>query len=164
MLLRNLPPESRKEIEGALQIPADVKPGESGPTKRLFFPLANADTVAKCLQLRKPREETVKGRFVDLWDSGTQSDSIMPIWAAIMLMLAAIAVVGMLVLAVMRQWIACVVFFGICALMAAMVGGFALMLENFQDLALPVNFSYLLLAIVSILGIEWLARKLLRLA
>ena len=29
---------------------------------------------------------------------------------------------------------------------------------------LPVNFSYLLMVVVSLLGIEWLARKLLRLA
>lgn len=162
-LLRALPVESRKEIEAALQIPADIKAGESGPTKKLFFPLSSADTIAKCIVQRKPSESTVKGRFVDVWDTGTQSNSIMPIWAAVMLMLAGIAVVGVLVLLVMRQWIAALVFFGICALMAGAVGGTALILENFQT-ELPVDFSYLLLGIVSILGIEWLARKLLRLA
>jgi hypothetical protein len=163
-LLRNLPPDTRKEIEAALQIPADVKPGEGNVGKRLFFPLSSADTVAKCLVSQKPREETIKGRFVDLWDSGTHSDYPFPIWAAILLMLAAIALVGVLVLAVMRQWVGALVFFGICAFVAAIVGVLAYVLENFQIAELPVDFSYLLITVVSLLGIEWLARKLLRLA
>jgi hypothetical protein len=40
----------------------------------------------------------------------------------------------------------------------------AYVLENFQIAELPVDFSYLLITVVSLLGIEWLARKLLRLA
>jgi len=79
-------------------------------------------------------------------------------------MLGGVALVGVLVLAIMRQWIGAAVFFGICALMAGSVGLFALLMENFLHTELPVNFSYLLIAIVSFLGIEWLARKLLRLA
>ena len=163
-LLKNLSPDARKEIEGVLQIPPEVNQGEERAAKRLFFPLSSADTVAKCLVTQKPREETVKGRFEDLWDTGTESDYLMPIWAAVLLMLAAVALVGMIVLGLMRQWIGALMFLGICSLMAIAVGVSAYILENFMATELPLNFSYLLIAIVSLLGIEWLARKLLRLA
>ena len=55
-------------------------------------------------------------------------------------------------------------FFGICALMACgiVVGDFFFTKVLTDEL--PVNFSYLLMVIVSLLGIEWLSRKLLRLA
>ena len=112
---------------------------------------------------QKPREETVKGRFEDLWDTGVETDYPMQIWIALVLMLAGIALVGLIVLAIMRQWVAAAVFVGICAVMAAGVGAGSVFIETFAT-ELPVNFSYLLMGIVSLLGIEWLARKLLRLA
>jgi hypothetical protein len=160
-LLRN--PETRKEIEAALQIPQDAAQNDERSAKRLFFNLSTADAIAKCIVQQKPREETVKGRFEDLWDTGVETDYPMPIWAALLLMLAGIALVGLIVLAIMRQWIAALVFVGICALMAAGVGAGSVFIEMFAT-ELPVNFSYLLMGIVSLLGIEWLARKLLRLA
>ncbi len=67
-LLKNLPPEARKRVDAMIQVPEGGVVGEKS-SKRLFFPIENADAVADCLVAVQPKSETVKGRFEDLWDS-----------------------------------------------------------------------------------------------
>ncbi|MBI2804842.1 MAG: hypothetical protein HYX68_07670 [Planctomycetes bacterium] len=72
--------------------------------------------------------------------------------------------IGSTILLVLRQWISALAFFGVCVFMSGCVFATDLIFANLFEGLLPVNFSYLMLMIVSLLGIEWLARKLLRLA
>ena len=78
-----------------------------------------------------------------------------------------VGLVGGGILLILRQWISALVFVGICAFGAivALVGvQFIGVIYEFFDIDLPVGFSLVMVLIVTLLGIEWLARKLLRLA
>jgi hypothetical protein len=162
--LRKLPGESSKELERALQIPSDVEQGEGQASRRLFFPLGSADAVAKALVQVQPKTETIRGRFEDLWDTGFGTDWLVPIWAAALILLGGVMLVGVFILMMLRQWIGALIFFAICFLVTIVVGIMTLVMQNFMSTELPPDFSYVLMTIVSLLGIEWLARKLLRLA
>jgi hypothetical protein len=163
-LLKNLPPETRKRVDLATRVPDGGVVGEKA-SKRLFFGIEDADKVADCLVAVQPKTETVKGRFEDLWDAGWETTLIpLPIWACALILLGALQVIGVIILLFLRQWIAAILFFVICNAMAILVGILMFVLENFMSEKLPTNFSYLLMIVVGLLGIEWLARKLLRLA
>jgi hypothetical protein len=164
-LLNKLPPESKKKIEYLLQAPADQAPiGNEKPTKRLFFPLNSADAIADCLVQVPPKSDIIKGRFEDLWDEGYKSGRVVhAYWAALFAPLV-IGLIGVLILGLLRQWIGAAVFFGICVFMSGVVAVTDIVFTRLLTDMLDMNFSYLLMLIVSLLGIEWLARKLLRLA
>lgn len=165
-LLAKLPAETRKEVQKYLQAPptsessGDVaKEGES----RLFFSLANADAVEKCLLNIKPKVEEVKGRLDDLWDEGAKPNLELN---SLHLALGAPAMLGLLgfvILMLLKQTTAGWAFLGgflaisVAILVATLIFGW-----EWPDL--PVHFSYVLIAVVSLLSIEWLTRKLLKLA
>lgn len=163
-VLKNLSPEARKKVESMIQVPEGAGVGEK-PAKRLFFPVESADAVADCLVAVAPKTETVKGRFEDLWDAGWDTDLIpLPIWACALILLGGLQVVGAIILAFLRQWLAALLFIVICNAVAIGVCILMFVLEEFMSNKLPINFSYLLVIVVGLLGVEWLARKLLRLA
>ncbi len=114
-LLKTLPADTRKEIEATLQIPAEADPGEERSTKRLFFPITAADSVAKCIVPIPPKTETaVKGPPEHLWALGFESGLQMMILQAALFMLLGWSVIGAVFLLLMRQWIGgilCVVSF-----------------------------------------------------
>lgn len=168
-LLKTLPADTRKEIESVLQIPPDMEQGEERSAKRLFFPLGSADTVAKCiLQVPPKTETTVKGPPEHLWARGWETGlAPIPAWLAALLMPLLVGIVGAIILLLLRQWISALVFFVICMVMTILVAVASFGIEFTRTLLeanLDINFAYLLMIIVSLLGIEWLARKLLRLA
>jgi hypothetical protein len=162
--LKNVPAETRKEIEKYVQVPeANAGTGERA-SKRLFFPVSSADMVAKCLVPIPPKTETVQGRYEDLWDKGLETGMpINAIVASIGIPLV-VGVIGALILLILRQWISALIFFGICFGMSLAIAVFNLVYSNYMNHDLDINFSFLMVVIVSLLGIEWLARKLLRLA
>jgi len=161
--LRSLPADKRKEIERLLQSPVEGVPGDE-PKKRLFFPLSSAGAIADCLVQMPPRSETTKGRYVDLWDEGIETERQFPAYLAALLMPLLIGIVGVLILAILRQWMAAVIFFGICVAFTIVIAVLNYVFQNYMSDYLDLNFSYLMIIVVSLLGIEWLARKLLRLA
>lgn len=164
-VLDKLPPDTRKEIESHLQVPGDVATPEGGAaTKRLFFPLSSADEIARCLVAVPPKSDTIKGKFQDLWDEGLHTNRFVDAYWAALLAPLVIGAVGVIILLLLRQWISALIFFGICLLMSIGVAAADLIFTNFLADTLPLHFSYLLLVIASLLGIEWLSRKLLRLA
>ena len=140
-------------------MPLDVSQTTEKVTKRLFFTLESADAVSKCLVAVQPKTETIKGRLEDLWDKGAEN----VFWWALLTPLA-VGIFGAAILLIIRQYLGALMFFGICALMMVGMGTVRLILDYGFDEVLPVYFSYLMAVIVSLLGIEWLARKLLRLA
>ena len=111
-----------------------------------------------------PKTETVKGRFEDLWDNGLKPETAVYAYAAALIFPLVIGLIGVLILSLLRQWVNALIFFGICVLMTILVAVTDLIFSELLKGTLPLHFSYLLMVIVSLLGIEWLARKLLRLA
>jgi hypothetical protein len=163
-LLNKLPPESKKKIELLLQTPEQTPGSSEKSTKRLFFPLSSADSVVDCLVQVPPKSDIVKGRFEDLWDEGAKTGKeVRAYWAALFAPLV-IGLIGVLILGLLRQWLSAAVFFGICVFMTGLVALTNLIFARLLEGMLDVNFSYLLMLVVTLLGIEWLARKLLRLA
>jgi hypothetical protein len=163
-LLGKLPKEQREKLESLLKDPEPGPDGKERTSKRLFFPLASADAVADCLTYVAPKTETVKGRFEDLWDDGLKPETLVYTYAAALVFPLLIGLIGVIILCLLQQWINALVFFGICVLMTILVAITDLIFSELLKGTLPLHFSYLLMVVVSLLGIEWLARKLLRLA
>jgi hypothetical protein len=166
-LLKTLPAETRREVEALLQVPQDSSQSNEKASKRLFFPLQSADAIVKCLAPLPPKTEIVKGRFEDLWDGGLKTERVVDAKLALVLAPLVLGAFGAVLLLILRQYMNALVFFGICALVSIAIAVAATFFEGYltaEKGELPVNFSYLLILIVGLLGIEWLARKLLRLA
>lgn len=165
-LVKSLTPELRKEIEASLQIPAEAPQGEERTSKRLFFPILSADAVGKCIVQIPPKTETaVKGPPEHIWARGLETGiTPIPAWLAVILAPLLVGFVGTAILLILRQWISAIIFFGLCIVMTILAGILSVVFEQFLSKDLPINFAYLLVIIVSLLGIEWLTRKLLRLA
>lgn len=166
-VLARLSPDVRKEVERALQ-------GQSGEP-RLFFPIEKADVIAKCLTRVPPRTESVKGPMFDIWDKGlfgtigdSHDPSSYPHVNALWLALGVPILVGFLggaILLFFRQFLIAALFAGVGVFLSLCVGVFALVTwGSVVWLDVPIDFSFVLIACVSLLGVEWLTRKLLRLA
>ncbi|MSQ93444.1 MAG: VWA domain-containing protein [Gemmataceae bacterium] len=166
MLPSTISPEVRKEIEAAVQVPGDQAPVDGGAAaKRLFFPLSSADTVAKCLVSVPPKTDIIRqGPPEDLWARGLKTNRAVTAYLAALLAPLVIGVIGVIILLLLRQWVSALIFFGICVLMTIGVAVTDVVFTKLLTDVLDVDFSYLLVTVVSLLGIEWLARKLLRLA
>jgi hypothetical protein len=164
-MLNKLPAELRKQIEPKLQVPTDV--ASASPEKasrRLFFTLSSADEVAKLFLQVQPKTETTKGRLRDLWDEGFTTEYFVNAYWSSLLAPLVVGVIGVLILCLMRQFVGALVFFGICVFMTGVIAVFNQIFLSVMSDNLPVHFSYLMSVLVGLLGIEWLARKLLRLA
>lgn len=121
-LLRSLPSETRKKIEGLLQVPdGQTLAGNEKTSKRLFFTLATADAITDCLVSVPPKSDTIKGRFEDLWDQGITSDWRIEIFWAAVLAPIVVGVIGAVILLLMRQWIAALCFLGVCGVISFFV-------------------------------------------
>jgi hypothetical protein len=164
-----LPAETRKEIERLLKAPSTADTAEGTKVSpRLFFTLQSADAIAKCLRPIEPKREKVKGPLFDLWDRGVYDvvgaepptiSSYHLAWGVPL----ALGVIGFGMLLFMRQSLyAALWLIGLwLASLAVAVTG---MLDLFDWPILPIDFSFVLMSVVALLGLEWLVRKLLKLA
>jgi hypothetical protein len=171
LVLPTLSPEARRELEKVLKPPADqdLKDlSEGKETTRLFFNLKDAALVPECLRKLQPKRESTKGRLLDLWDQGLVSQGWVEAWqmSAYYVFLLVPAIIGMLaagVLFVMRRNLA-------GTLVLAGTGLFALALFLIDKIAtppwadMPLDMSFVLGVVVTLLCVEWLTRKLLKLA
>ncbi|MCI0378879.1 MAG: VWA domain-containing protein [Gemmataceae bacterium] len=162
-VLNRLPAGIRSQVEKALSRPVSTEDLKDTPGKesgRLFFNLSNADKIPLCIEVLQPRRESVKGRLEDLWDKGYDSGMyVESYWLAALIPLA-VGLLGAAILCFLRQWIGAGVFFGASAVLCIGV----LILGDPNWPTLPVDFSFVLIVVVTLLSIEWLTRKLLKLA
>lgn len=156
-VLNTLSPEVRREVQSKLKAAGD---GKEQP--RLFFTLASADAITKCLHQIEPQREKIKGPLLDLWDKGV-STGIGPInayhlaWGVPL----GLGVLGFAILLFLRQTLFAGLFLAGTWLFAMGVAVAGLFFE-WPDL--PIDFSFVLVTVVALLSIEWLTRKLLKLA
>jgi hypothetical protein len=162
-VLAPLPAETRRKITGLLEPVLEEGARDAKATPRLFFRLDQASAINDCLRTLAPKREQVKGKLYDLWDfgasSGWNANSYHLAWATPIV----VGLFGTLVLLIFRQHLFAGLFMGAGVVMAFIPVIYDLAASpNWPDL--PLNLSYVLAAIVTLLGIEWLVRKLLKLA
>ena len=173
-VLNSLPPDTKLALERLLKPPADEdfkdqpEPGKS--TTKLFFNIKDASAILQCLKKVQPKRESTKGRLIDLWDSGLGRqgwiDSDASQISAYYLFLIAPAVILLVaagILFLIRRPIAGAVVVGVAALIALsvfLVNQFGA--PSWADV--PLDMSFVLAVVVTLLSVEWLTRKLLKLA
>ena len=165
--ISGLPAETRRKVLRVLQAGADEVGGGTGAgakdKARLFFKLQDADLIADCLSVIPPREVLVKGKLYDMWDRGFVTNRAASAYLLALLTPLAIGALGGLMLLVFRQYLFAALFFAAGVALSVGVFGFDLMFHP-QWADLPLDFSFVLVSLVTLLGIEWLTRKLLKLA
>ena len=164
-LLAKLPAESRKEVQKLLQTPAteeSAKEGrDSGP--RLFFPwrALNRWTAPRSRGAEARRGQGQARGPLGRWRfnrPGGQCACTLPSCAPL-----ALGLLGFAILLFLRQMVGAWAFLGGFAMISLGV----IVATSVMDLEwamLPVDFSYVLIVVVTLLSIEWLTRKLLKLA
>lgn len=132
---------------------------------RLFFTLQNADLIPACT-IADPREDRNRGAVEDIWDKGPAADlgvvNAVLLALNVALGLLTLLVAGLTVASLVRgkgAEMATYLLFTLVLLLALVP--LQLVLRYLDQ---PVLFSAVLLAVVGLLAVEWLSRKLLRLA
>lgn len=130
---------------------------------RLYFPLNQAQYIPDLLVKLEPIRESTKGRLQDLWDQGVQSGWTLRADYFLLLLAGTLSLLAGALFAYLRQWLA-----ALLSLLAggAVAGGIAWLTWGQQVTwaELPLDLSFVLGAVVALLGLEWLLRKLLKLA
>jgi hypothetical protein len=137
--------------------------GKDAKGPRLFFKLASAHLIPELLVSVPPKVNSTKGKYEDLWDKGTQSGWELPFHYSMMIGVGAIGLLASLILFVIGRWIVGTVVVGVSLLT---VLGFFLadVIWTPPWAVLPIEMSYVLGAVVGLFCVEWLTRKLLKLA
>jgi hypothetical protein len=168
-VLNRLHEKERRELMKVLHAPAgtdkDAKePGGSGKDEaRLYFPLAQAHVIPDLLLNVPPSKESTKGRLQDLWDRGVETGLSLPADVFIMILVGAVGLLGFAVLLFIRRWVLALLFLGGAGLVVIGVLLVDLLAEP-RWANLPLDMSFVLGLVVGLLAVEWLTRKLLKLA
>jgi len=110
-----------------------------------------------------PKREEIKGKLDDLWDEGASTGLEVSGYHMALGAPAALGLLGFAILMFLRQAAAAWAFLG--GFLAITLGVFlTTMIMDLEWAMLPVDFSYVLIGVVTLLSIEWLTRKLLKLA
>jgi hypothetical protein len=160
VIQNSLPSEVRKEVHSRLKT---VATDDAKDSPRLFFTLQSADSIAKCLRQVDPQREKIKGPLYDLWDKGLKT-GLPPVsayhfaWGVPM----ALGVLGFAILLFLRQSLYAALFLAGTWLVSLIAATLIFFPIEWPDL--PIDFSFVLIAVVVLLSVEWLTRKLLKLA
>jgi hypothetical protein len=155
-----LSPEVRKELRGKLKANTDAD-GKESP--RLFFTLATADTITRCLRQIEPQKERIKGPLFDLWDKGFETQRVVNAYHFAWGLPLAVGLLGFAILLFLRQTLYAFLFVGGAGLLA-LIATLAGLVPGIDWPDLPIDFSFVLVTVVALLSVEWLTRKLLKLA
>jgi hypothetical protein len=176
-VLSRVPETTQKQLKAALTAdrphleqtdqpaPPDNSPGKEKDVPRLYFTLQNANLIPQCM-ITASKEQRSRGAIVDLWDKGPTVDLRWVNWILLavngFLALVTLIVLALTVVALVRGKSASVAFYLLFTglLLLALVP-LQIFLVQMQQ---PVMFAVVLVVVVMLLAIEWLTRKLLRLA
>ena len=162
-VLSRLSGPTRAVVQKALGRPMgeDLKDSPGLDSTRLFFPLTSADRIPDCLMNVPPDRQSVKGSLKDLWDRGFAS-GLCPVsayWLAALIP-GIVGLLGTAILLFLRQFWGALAFFA-----AALAIVIAVLIFGDPDWAeLPIDISFVLITVATLLAVEWLTRKLLKLA
>jgi hypothetical protein len=152
----------REQVKNALGRPTSEESKDSygRDTSRLFFPLTSADRIPSCLKVVPPDRQSTKGSLKDLWDEGYQSGWEIGAYQLAMIIPVIVGLLGACILLVLRQFWGAGAFLGAALLITGVVALFG----DPSWVKLDVDVSFVLVVAVTLLSIEWLTRKLLKLA
>jgi hypothetical protein len=157
VLGNTISPEVRKDVQAKVYTPSDPK-----APPRLMFTLSTADEITKCLRQVEPKREKIKGPLFDLWDKGYESglhiNAYDLSWGAPLVL----GVLGFGILMFLGQKLFAALFLAGAWFVGLLVAASRLLTGPWPDL--PIDFAFVLVSVVFLLSLEWLTRKLLKLA
>jgi hypothetical protein len=160
--LERLSEETRTRVQQALDSSRGTH-GKDVKGTRLFFKLSSAQVIPELLLKVPPQVNSTKGKFEDLWDYGSRSGWKLEFHHVMMITVGCIGLLASAILFFLGRWIVatCVI-----STAAVIVLGFWLvdLIYGPPWLVMPIEMSVVLGFIVGLLSIEWLTRKLLKLA
>jgi hypothetical protein len=156
----NLSPEVRKEVAGKLKLAGSSEGKES---LRLFFTLQTADAITKCIRQIEPQREKIKGPLFDLWDKGLETGLEVNAYHFAWGVPLTLGVLGFAILMFLRQTLYAGMFL-LGTWFVALLAALSRFVLSIDWPNLPIDFSFVLVVVVTLLSIEWLTRKLLKLA
>lgn len=164
-LINKLEGDTIKDLKSRLTVPAGaggVSKTTGSASERLFLPITQADTLPDLIRSIPPKPATVKGALQDLWDGGLKTGwSVNSAWLGVLIPIG-VGLLGLGILMFLGQYFNGAMFAASFTVLGLIVGAFWLVSRPWPDL--DVDFSFVLVLVVSLLGIEWLTRKLLKLA
>ncbi len=161
-VLERLDEATRARVRSALEASRGPH-GRDVKGTRLFFKLKSAQDIPALLVKVPPQVNSTKGKFEDLWDIGTKAGWTMRFDHV---MMVAVGAIGLLATAILwfigRRVLGTCILAGSCVV----VLGFWLadLIYGPPWLVMPIEMSLVLGLIVGLLSVEWLTRKLLKLA
>jgi hypothetical protein len=170
---KNKDADKTKDVELLLKASAaKVEAKDQKDDLRLFFnfPNAHEEILPKLIIAQPPDVEQTKSKLTDLWDSGLWEQGQAPFWtdAYVMSILAPfiLGLVAMGILMLTGRYIEGGIAGGAGAVVALFIAFVPnIFMEGERDWgSLEVNLSVVLITVVGLLSIEWLTRKLLKLA
>jgi hypothetical protein len=167
--------QTQKQLKAALsanrpRLQQTEQPGRSESdtgrdVPRLYFTLQNAELIPSCMVTAR-KDVRSRGAVEDVWDKGRTVDlglvNLVLLVANVLLVLATLVVAALTVVALTRGRgadMATYLLFTLVLLVALVPLQIILRYLN-----QPVLFSVVLIVVVGLLAVEWLSRKLLRLA
>jgi hypothetical protein len=161
-VLERLDEATRTRVTSALEASRGTH-GRDVKGARLFFKLKSAEVIPALLVQVPPQVNSTKGKFEDLWDIGSKSGWSLPFHAVMMITVGCIGLLASAILWFIGRWIlaTCII-----SASAVIVLGFWLadLIYSPPWLVMPIEMSVVLGFLVGLLSIEWLTRKLLKLA
>jgi hypothetical protein len=165
--------EKRRVVVDKKDAAADAAPGDSPDKPHLYFDLRSAEIIPDCMQYL-PKQSKNRGKVEDLWDKGFVIGKDPVAFVLWLLTSAAVGILGLvgivwLIIAVIRsfagrfefgQLLSPLTCLAVWIFGSVLCVGVAWLARRDPSIVLP----YVLVAIVGLLSVEWLTRKLLRLA
>ncbi len=162
-LLERLDADTRQRVLSALERPGGVPDKDGKNAARLFFKLPAAGIVPVLLRKVPPDVNSVKGKFEDLWDKGTELGYEMRLDHVLMITLGSIGLLASAILFFLGRWIV-----GTGVLAGTLIAVLTVLLVHVFGqpdwVMMPIEMSTILGIVVGLLSVEWLTRKLLKLA
>jgi hypothetical protein len=153
--------ETRDRLLQALDQPKGS--GKDARGTKLFFKVGKAEIIPQLLSKIPPDENKVKGKFEDVWDTGTKSGWTPHLNWVLIIVLGAIGLLtGLLLLAIGRHILGPSILAGTVVAVATIYLVDLIAQPKWPQV--PVEMSTVLGIIVGLLSVEWLTRKLLKLA
>jgi hypothetical protein len=170
-VLNGLEGEVYARVKNRFEGSAGSVKGSAG--EKLFLPLSQADILPDAIRNVPPRPATVKGKVEPFWAPADGKEpkghhglrtglTVNAAWLAILLPLG-VGLLGFAILSFIGQILNGVLFasgFSLLSLIMLIVW----LSVDLQWPDLDVDISFILVTLVGLLGIEWLTRKLLKLA
>lgn len=170
-LLKKIKAENIKRQLEKVLVPPAAEEGKDPAAEvkeqvRLYFPLEYSHLIPDCLEVVPPEKISTKGRLMDLWDQGFTLFEPVSVYWVLLIVPAVVGLICAALVAAVRQWLFAAVLAALSALVPLAVWFIELQRDpsSWEWIVLPINMSFVLAVVVGLLALEWLTRKLLRLA